>query len=72
MDLPLALKSSGGVASRRSLLGRGFTDGQIRRALRDGTISSRQRGVFELPAADSMFVQAHALNGVLTCVSAAP
>lgn len=72
MDLPRALKSSGGVASRRSLMGRGFTDGQIRRALRDGTISSRQRGVFELADADSVFVQAYALKGVLTCVSAAP
>lgn len=72
MDLTRVLKSSSGVASRQSLLDRGITDGQLRRAMRDGTISSPQRGIFQLPEADSLFLQAHALKGALTCVSAAP
>ncbi|MCZ2402297.1 DUF559 domain-containing protein [Paenarthrobacter sp. Z7-10] len=72
MDLIRAMKCSGGVASRQSLMGRGITDGQIRQALRDGIVSNVQRGIFQLPEADPLFLQAHALKGVLTCVSAAP
>jgi len=72
MDMPRALNSFGGVASRQELLGRGCTDAQIRRAVREGMAITDQPGVFYRPGADLLFRQAYDLKGVLTCVSAAP
>jgi len=72
MDLIRALKSYGGVASRRQLLQRGCTEGQIRQALQNRTAVSRQRGVVQLPVVEPEFLAAYAAKGILTCVSAAP
>ncbi|GED96008.1 hypothetical protein [Gordonia crocea] len=56
--------------TRRTLIGRGFSDVQIKRAVREGRLTPVRRGWYARDRADPDAVTAVRKGGALTCVSA--
>ncbi|MGZ8178424.1 type IV toxin-antitoxin system AbiEi family antitoxin domain-containing protein [Williamsia sp. SKLECPSW1] len=63
-------RQNGGVLSRSQLAGTGFTDADVARAVRAGTLERLRRGWFATTIADPLIRQAVTAGGVLTCLPA--
>jgi very-short-patch-repair endonuclease len=65
------LAAWGGVGRTRQLLGAGFRERDLARALQNEIIQRPRPGIYALPEADPVLVRCAATNSKLTCVSAA-
>lgn len=70
MEFEEALVKGFGVVSARQLKSAGYSDADVRRAVRNGELRSLRRGWYATESADPDAVAAVARGGVLSCVSA--